>query len=156
MDSIDTKVKQRLFIASTPYVIVRMSATKKSTLASLDYLSLIKPNGDVLHKYKLDLQEGIEDEIVVRTDSYRMPSDSFYLRLEGTDSRGNPFHRLRPVLVSPASTDIQVTATSSSIEACPGGNVSADFLITNFGASTSIHIEVSDVLEYLTSTDDIT
>lgn len=60
------------------------------------------------------------------------------------------------MLVSPASTAVEVTSSSSKIEACPGESVSADFQIINFGPSTSLEIEVTDTMEFLTSEYDIT
>lgn len=54
-------------------------------------------------------------------------------------------------MISPASTEVEVTASSSRIEVCPGEEVFADFKVTNFGPSTSIRIEVTDDQQFLTS-----
>ena len=64
---------------------------------------------------------------------------------------GNSFRRLQTELISPASTDVEVTSSSSRIEACPGESVSAEFIITNYGPQTTITIAVADDMDFLTS-----
>jgi hypothetical protein len=54
-------------------------------------------------------------------------------------------------LVTPASTSVEVTASSARIEAPPGESTSAEFIVTNFGTTADVTVEISDDLAYLTS-----
>lgn len=64
-----------------------MTAVEKPKIKSVDFLSFITPAGEVLHKYVPKFRQGFEEEFIVSTEDYRMPNQSFYIRLEGTDNR---------------------------------------------------------------------
>ena len=64
---------------------------------------------------------------------------------------GNDFQRIKPVLISPATTYVEVTPSSSSIEVEVCNQADAEFNIYNYGPATSIQVEVSDDLGFLES-----
>ena len=64
---------------------------------------------------------------------------------------GNIFQRLKPVLISPATTYVEVTPSSSSIEVPLCDQIDAEFNIYNYGPATSIVVEISDDLGFLMS-----
>jgi hypothetical protein len=66
-------------------------------------------------------------------------------------SAGNPFWRLLLPPIVPSSTSVEVTASSSRIEAAPGESVKAEFVVTNFGEATAVQIEIADDKTYLAS-----
>jgi hypothetical protein len=66
-------------------------------------------------------------------------------------SAGNPFWRLLLPPIVPSSTSVEVTASSSRIEAAPGESVKAEFVVTNFGEATTVQIEIADDKTYLAS-----
>ena len=68
-------------------------------------------------------------------------------------SGGNVFKRLSKTLFTPASTSVEVTATSSRIEAAPGESTSAEFIVTNFGEPATVSMTVNDDLGFFVSAD---
>ena len=64
---------------------------------------------------------------------------------------GNDFQRIKPVLISPATTYVEVTPSSSSIEVEVCDQADAEFNIYNYGPATSIQVEISDDLGFLDS-----
>ena len=74
-----------------------------------------------------------------------------------TNSKGgNEFQRLKPVLITPATTYVEVTATSSSIEVAPCDSVNTEFIIYNYAHRTSdITVTISDTLNFLQSSSNI-
>ena len=140
------------FSGSTPYISVQMTAAERSKIGTVDKISMVTPQGQVLHQYAPVFLHGtFEEEFIINTEEFRIPSESFYLRLDGKDNRGNEFQRLKPVLISPSSTYVEITPSSSSIEVPPGNSTEADFNICNYGLTTRISVEVSDDLGYLSS-----
>ncbi len=63
----------------------------------------------------------------------------------------NIFKRLSRTVLTPASILVELTATSSRIEAAAGNSTSADFLVINYGQSSDITVKVDDVLDFFTS-----
>ena len=129
-----------------------MTAVERSKIGTVDKISMVTPQGQVLHQYAPVFLHGtFEEEFIINTEEFRIPSESFYLRLDGKDNRGNEFQRLKPVLISPSSTYVEITPSSSSIEVPPGNSTEADFNICNYGLTTKISVEVSDDLGFLNS-----
>lgn len=64
---------------------------------------------------------------------------------------GNIFHRVQTNLITPASTEIEVTASSVNIEIAPGENKTLEFIVRNFGPRTRIDVEFSDNQNFLTT-----
>ena len=136
---------------------------------------MVTPQGNLLHSYTPVFLEGFEETFIVDTKEFRMPNVSFYLRLDGKDNRnynmkwyrknfwigefflifkilgGNDFQRIKPVLISPATTYVEVTPSSSSIEVEVCDQADAEFNIYNYGPATSIQVEISDDLGFLDS-----
>ena len=128
-----------------------MTAVERSKIGSVEHVSMVTPQGDVLHSYNPVFLEGFEETFIIDTQDFRLPNESFYLRLDGKDNRGNIFQRLKPVLISPATTYVEVTPSSSSIEVPLCDQIDAEFNIYNYGPATSIVVEISDDLGFLTS-----
>ena len=61
----------------------------------------------------------------------------------------NPYWRLLLPPITPASTSVEVTASSSRIEATPGETVEAEYIVTNFGEAATITLEIADEKNYL-------
>ena len=73
-----------IFPGSTPYIGIKLTATKKSLLDTILNIGLITPAGEILHKYPIN--RAVEDGYVVTTDEFRIPNEPFYLQLEGIDT----------------------------------------------------------------------
>lgn len=59
---------------------------------------------------------------------------------------------MKTSLITPATTYVEVTASSSRIEAAPEETVDAEFTIYNFGnLDTDVRVEFSDDLGFLVS-----
>ena len=61
-----------------------MTAEKQSKLDTLDFLSLVRPDGQVIHKYPID--KPLSEGLILSTEEFRLPNVSFFLRLEGRDN----------------------------------------------------------------------
>ena len=73
-----------------------MTAEKQSKLDTLDFLSLVRPDGQVIHKYPID--KPISEGLILSTEEFRLPNVSFFLRLEGRDnSKVHLFISLRSI-----------------------------------------------------------
>ena len=64
-----------------------MTAVQRSKIGSVEYLSMVTPQGNLLHSYTPVFLEGFEETFIVDIKEFRMPNVSFYLRLDGKDNR---------------------------------------------------------------------
>ena len=71
------------FLGSTPYITIRL--TDGSKIGSIDRVALVTPDREVIHNYYTNSLTIIDESIVVNTNEYRMPNESFYLQIHGTD-----------------------------------------------------------------------
>jgi hypothetical protein len=46
---------------------------------------------------------------------------------------------------------VEITASSSRIEAAPGESVSAEYIVTNFGEEAVVQLDINDDKTYLTA-----
>ena len=131
-----------------------MVAASPTQISALEAVSLVDETGNVLATYEKDAT-GFQDAFLIQTASGQnatipLPSTPFYLRLHGLDSSGNVFWRMLTDLITPASTQVHVTACVSP-EAAPGMEVECEFTIVNMGVAAQIIAEVSDELSFLES-----
>ena len=75
-------------LGSIPYIGIKLTAAKKSSLDTVQNIGLITPAGEILHKYPIN--SSVEDGYIISTDDFRMPSEPFYLQLEGIDTSIGP------------------------------------------------------------------
>ena len=68
-------------------------------------------------------------------------------------SDSNLFWRYQTTLLTPSTTSIAVTPSSSELEGLPGEVVNAAFLIHNFGEPAEISVDVTDSLGYFVFVD---
>ena len=136
---------------SVPTLMVTLTGNYEEYIEPMDTLtiSFVDQKGVAIpHESHSTVYSGGED-VIIQT-SYEslggLTNQSFYVRLEGIDrSTGLPsFHRLLPSMVTPVSTQVEVTASSALLEANPGNTTSADFLVTDFGEPTEVIINVFD------------
>ena len=64
--------------------MARLTAAKKSNLNTIENIVLITPQGEILHRYPINLP--VEDEYIIPTDEFRIPKEPFYIGLEGIDT----------------------------------------------------------------------
>ena len=69
-----------------------MTAVERSKIKSVDFLTMITPKGKILHQYMPEFFQGFEENFIIDTSEYRMPNESFYLRLDGEDNRKSNFY----------------------------------------------------------------
>ena len=69
-----------------------MTAVERSKIKSVDFLTMITPKGKILHQYTPEFFQGFEENFIIDTREYRMPNESFYLRLDGEDNRKSNFY----------------------------------------------------------------
>ncbi len=50
-------------------------------ISSFDTLSLISPQGKLLHSYNIDLPNGPVEIFAISTEEFGLPEDSFYIEL---------------------------------------------------------------------------
>ena len=62
-----------------------MTAEKLSKLDTFDCLSLVSIYGNVIYSYPIGIP--VTNSLIISTEDYRLPSDPFYMRLEGKDNR---------------------------------------------------------------------
>ena len=67
--------------------MVRLTAAKKSNLNTIENIVLITPQGEILHRYPINLP--VEDEYIIPTEEFRIPKEPFYIGLEGIDTSMN-------------------------------------------------------------------
>ncbi len=67
---------------------------------------------------------------------------------------GNTFKRLSTLLVTPASTSIEITASSAQISAAPCESTDAEFIVINHGEPATIETDVTDELGFYTGSPD--
>lgn len=65
--------------------MAKLTAAKRSMINTIESIAMVSPNGTVIHKFPI--RKPVEDEFVVSTEEFRIPSEEFYLRLEGLDNR---------------------------------------------------------------------
>jgi len=138
------KVEGRPVVGSSPILSIEMSGVHKMELeASLKLLgvSLISPSGEKLSYHKKK-DHSYEDNFIIPTE--KLQETSFYIRLEGKDSLGQAFWRINPMLISPASTGIEVTTSDPQLECTPGNSTFATFSIKNYGPASEISISAID------------
>jgi hypothetical protein len=76
-----------LFLSgSTPYIGIEMTAVDRPKIGAVDNVTLITPQGNILYKYSPNFASGFEENFVLSTEDFRLPNESFYIRLEGLDS----------------------------------------------------------------------
>ena len=63
-----------------------MTAVNLERISKFDAISLITQSGDVLHSYPIDMANGLSENFIISTEEFRLPTDSFYIELSGTDS----------------------------------------------------------------------
>ena len=63
----------------------------------------------------------------------------------------HPYWRLLLPPITPATTSVEITASSSRIEATPGETVEAEYIVTNFGETATIRMEIADEKNYLST-----
>ena len=69
-----------------------MTAVERSKIKSVDFLTMITPKGKILYQYTPEFFQGFEENFIIDTSEYRMPNESFYLRLDGEDNRKSNFY----------------------------------------------------------------
>ena len=131
-----------------------MVGASPSQISTLEGVSLVDKTGAVLATYQKDGTD-FQDAFLIQTSSGQnttvpLPSTPFYLRLHGLDSDGNVFWRTLTDLITPASTQVHVTACVSP-EAAPGMEVECEFTIVNTGVAAQIEAAVADELGFLQS-----
>ena len=78
---------KKYILGSTPYIGIKLTAAKRSSLDVIKSIGLITPGGEILHKYPINLP--VEYDYIISTEEFRMPSEPFYLQLEGIDTSNN-------------------------------------------------------------------
>ncbi len=78
-------------LGSTPYLGIDMTAVNLQRLSSIDAVKLITPQGTVIHSYPISLPDGLVENFIIDTEEFRLPSESFFIELEGKDSGMLPF-----------------------------------------------------------------
>ena len=99
----------------------------------------------MIESHELQEQYQGQEDFIIQTFYDQMEGLTrfpFYVRLEGTDSKGFTFHRLLPTLVTPVSTQVEVTASSSLLESTPGNQTSAVFMVSDFGDPTIVTVDI--------------
>ena len=154
--SLPGKDQMQTGINSNPIsvIVLVMVAASPTQISALEGVSLVDEAGNVLVTYEKDGTD-FQDAFLIQTASGQnitvpLPSTPFYLRLHGLDSSGNVFWRMLTDLITPASTQVHVTACISP-EASPGIEVECEFTIVNMGVAAQIIVEVSDELGFLES-----
>ena len=152
------KIPGRPMIGSHPTLSITMSGVDESVKNDLRIygVSFVDPFGQVVEHHEKTHDLMFEDNFVIQT-AYKetgLTSSPFYVRLEGSDPTGNTFWRILPTLISPASTRVEVTASSSQLECNPGNSTSAQFVVTNFGLPTDVTVGVIDDKGYFISLSD--
>jgi len=137
------KVEGRPLVGSSPILSIAMSGVHKKKYEppiEVSGISFITPNGEILIHYTN--KDPYEDNFHIQVvDLQETP---FYIRLEGLDSSGQDFWRINPMLISPASTGIEVTTSDPQLECTPGNSTFATFTIKNYGAASDVNINVID------------
>ena len=64
-----------------------MTAVERSKIGSVEHVSMLTPQGKALYSYNPVFLEGFEETFIIDTQDFRLPNESFYLRLDGTDNR---------------------------------------------------------------------
>ncbi len=119
---------------------MQLTAASRTQISAIDSISFVTPLGVVLHTYPRK-NTAFVNEFLVNTEEFRIPKEKFSVRLEGRDtgtlkwqpcftsfsncinklfSAGSLFWRLLQTPIEPASTSVEITASSSRIEAAPG------------------------------------
>ncbi len=71
---------------SAPYISVQMTAVNLQRLESIDKITLVTPQGVVLHSYSIEFPDGLRENFIIDTEDFHLPGDSFFLELSGKDS----------------------------------------------------------------------
>jgi len=141
------KIPGRPVRNTQPTMMVTMTGNYKDVVADIEGISFIDNKGVVYESHELqESYEGQENFIIqtVYEQTSGLTRNPFYVRLEGTDSNGFTIHRLLPTLVTPVSTQVEVTASSSLLESTPGNQTTAVFMVSDFGDPTSVTIDIVD------------
>ena len=150
------KLPGRPVKGSVPTVMVTLTGDYLEDIASLDRISFVDQRGLVIESHDFKEVFSGQEELIIETsypNSEGLTSNSFYVRLEGQDQGGQLFQRMLPTQISPSSTQVEVTASSSLIEVTPGNQTSADFRVCDFGEPTDVVINVVDDKGFLVDFD---
>merc|ERR1719516_209564 len=140
------QVPGRPLAGSKPTLMLTLAGDFYSNIESIRRISFIDVSGNYLENHDFVGVFQDEENLIIQTvyeENNGLTKTPFFVRLEGTDKFGTEFWRSVPTLISPSSTEVSVTASSSMIKCNPGNTTSADFLISvvsDLGESQTITI----------------
>ncbi|XP_076041572.1 uncharacterized protein LOC143025573 [Oratosquilla oratoria] len=137
----------RPLVGHSYYVEVVLVGYLESDVYNVTDMDFVDKAGSVLAH--VNYEDTIDDEFYIKTEP--LPSDHFYIRVDGYLESGHRFSRMFPTQVVPVRSSVELVINGSSLTALPGDKVQTVFEVTNFGPDAQFRFTAIDDLDFIKS-----